>query len=530
MNRFKQLLCIFLALTFVVGCNHGDNLPPSRVVGYPQPPIVQVTQPNWFVNPAVNGCGGSGCSDAFDCATANTACRTAKEVQRRFQCGDIMQNTNVFVLSTLPVNDPINVCANLYGGNLTYVGGPNTTIGSGSTALQTGTLTSCVATTPSTNTQNNCVDTAISSWTPMLNKRIRITSGARSGQWAWVGKDLGGGPGAAAARFSGFGTALSISPVSAQTGDTYQIDGQIGAAIGFITPTCGSASALKAMIFQDLAFLNSGAGFDSVLGSSPCALTVVASNTNAFGTSGAIGPYFLNNTFENSQANSVTLRGPELQYVSGLLGNTTLGAAVVQAGIFAIRGGVLIENSVGVQISGTGLVTVIDNTDQIGIFDTVTNGNSNPNGSAILLGGGAQNIALPGGFSVTAVNASLYGSGNAGYGLEVQRGATASVTGSGITITGTLGDFRLASTAGSQAYAFNNLTNAYVGPITQTWANFNASIASGGFNFNAHNLQDNSHLVLFRDVWPLALAGLLRRRKRAANDNARAKDFDSKAA
>ena len=527
MNRFARFWLLFFALlTATVACrkdtgSHGS--PPSIVAAsYSPPSITQITQASWFVNPT------SG-SDLADCATSGTACKTFAEIHRRWQCGMIMQATSVFVLASLPLTDPINVCENLYGGNLSFFGGPTNVIGSGSTNIQSGTLSSCTSTTPASNIQGNCVDVALSSWTSVLNQRIRITAGARSGQWAWVGKDLGGGAGAAAARFSGFGTAVTTSPNSAQNGDTYQIDGQIIAPLGAITPTCGGLSNLHVLVLQDFEFSNSGAGFSAVLGPSSCALTIVGSNFSLLGSFGVAAPYFFNNTFENTQVGAITMRGPEVQFIGGLLGNNggTAAAVLSQAGIFSLRGGTLIENTQGIQVNGPAFVTVIDNTDQIGIFDTVSNVNSNPNGSAIILGAGSQNAGITGSFGVTAINAAVYGSGNAGVGLEIQRGATASVTGTSITVTGTLGDFRLATNGSSQAYPFINSSNVYgAAPIAQTWTNFNASIVGGGFGGNAHNLQDNSHLVTYHFVPPLALLALRRRKRKPANDNDRA--FDSK--
>ena len=88
----------------------------------------------------------------------------------------------------------------------------------------------------------------------------------------------------------------------------------------------------------------------------------------------------------------------------------------------------------------------------------------------------------------------LWGSGNAGVGVEIGPGAQLAYrTGTFPTITGSGGDFTLAGATSGRAW--DDAAGAYTTAQSNTWANLAATVASGGFGGNAHNPMRDAHVV-----------------------------------
>ena len=139
------------------------------------------------------------------------------------------------------------------------------------------------------------------------------------------------------------------------------------------------------------------------------------------------------------------------------------------APVVALRsGGVRVDVSSGV--NGGGLA----------VFDSPTDGIVIQLGSFLEIGG------------------PIYGSGNAGRGINFGSGCSGSARENAAptpTITGVGGDFALGGTT-ADGRAWNPGANAYTAPIAMSWANFDAAVP-GGFGGNAHQLTANAHLVTF---------------------------------
>lgn len=431
-----------------------------------------LAQPNWYIDPN-NGV------DSNDGTTAATALKTVAEWAARLGVGGVLAH-----------------------GALTIYGGSTTTVGNACTALHTGTLTSVTNVTASSNTQTQATDVTLSSWASYIGYRGRVTSVTDNNKIFFPCKDLGGG----AARFGTPQAGPSFFTATTLTGgDTYQIDQQITVTIGaldhFIAGNAGAGATsvfvlgnlpstdplviphvgLTSCFIQDLdiTFPSSWGPSISLIRFVACRFAHAAGGPNFNGSVTQLAGSVVNNDVSFSSA-----RG-------NILGGLVLGNVfVLNGGLVQVRNGATFQG--GGLICQYGEINVSDG--NVGVFDVPTVVGSNPVGSAIKVGAG-QNITSFG-FLTVALAQNLYGSGSAGYGIEVMPGCMGMMnTISGApNITGSLGAFSLgASTTACRAW--NESTGAWTSPISASWANFEATIGNGGFGQNAHNVGTRSSLV-----------------------------------
>lgn len=101
---------------------------------------------------------------------------------------------------------------------------------------------------------------------------------------------------------------------------------------------------------------------------------------------------------------------------------------------------------------------------------------------------------------VNYCNGSIYGSGNAGYGIEVQRGGKLYLDPSGgaPVVTGALGDIKLGNKTSGPAI---NTTNpyGYTADRAYSYANLAASVAAGGFGGNIVDPENPNTAIIIGD-------------------------------
>lgn len=125
------------------------------------------------------------------------------------------------------------------------------------------------------------------------------------------------------------------------------------------------------------------------------------------------------------------------------------------------------------------------------VWDAIITGD-NSNGDAVSIGQGI-NERVPSNTSFTASGVGIvWGSGSIGFGVHLQSNSTLSYE---VTpnITGTEGDFAVGD--GGVGVAWDPVLLAYTTNRYCTWPNLAALVAVGGFSGNAHNLQQNAHVV-----------------------------------
>ena len=91
----------------------------------------------------------------------------------------------------------------------------------------------------------------------------------------------------------------------------------------------------------------------------------------------------------------------------------------------------------------------------------------------------------------------MWGSGNAGGGVNAAGGSVLDYQSQVPTVTGALGDFLLAGAATSRAW--DEALSTYTPLLCNKWKKLAAAIAPGplsGFGGNAYNVERNAHIVL----------------------------------
>jgi hypothetical protein len=136
----------------------------------------------------------------------------------------------------------------------------------------------------------------------------------------------------------------------------------------------------------------------------------------------------------------------------------------------------------------------------VGVFDiTAASANNAPGagvyvmaGTTCLMGGGGLFDPSPAG-----TGHALWGSGNAGAGVEVAPGGSCNYNTNCPTITGAAGDFKLAGATSSRAFdeTAGAGAGAYTALISNTWANQVLAVASGGFGEAALNVQKGAKIA-----------------------------------
>lgn len=463
-----------------------------------------ITQSDFFINASTG-------NDAYSGATAATAIRTHAELEKRINAdGKLLippvnasglRITTVNVLTDLPDWDPINLDGVLLGEDtyLIYKGGVASTD-------REGTFTAVVAMTPASNQPFEVEDTAMSGgWQDDLGRRLRITAGARENTIMWVAKDLG----ANRARVSNpsivnalvgppFDNPFKLDPQLPEQGDSYAVETLRKVSFGIVnvkSQGSKSISSIPVIALQELEIRDesSGGGIASIF----CDKIVLAMHSCRM-MMFLQGFYWPTGAFVNCFVHL------------GLIASGTLGT-FFHGGLVGVRavsppGGVF----AGIQCNGGGTVFLADDVmlqdvgmrgqnliiEAASVFDLSATFVA-PGGHGVFAGGTGVGY-IGGTVSLTSVFSGepprLWGSGNAGVGVEIGPGAQLAYrTGTFPTITGSGGDFTLAGATSGRAW--DDAAGAYTTAQSNTWANLAATVASGGFGGNAHNPMRDAHIV-----------------------------------
>ncbi len=215
-------------------------------------------QTQWYVDP------NSG-HDENNGATTLTALKTIAELTRRLQV--TLQGTNytVDLLGNIPSTDRLNWTPILVGPAAGTVFNQRGTISfrGQQTVSRSGTLSTAAQT--STSAQASVTDPGVADWTADIGRLLVVTSGAQSGETAWVAANLGANVARVSSWTNVAGTAVGTVPANNSTYNivtltTWACEGTIDAGkdaliftfenIEMIAPSGGA-----------LAFISGGAAF-----------------------------------------------------------------------------------------------------------------------------------------------------------------------------------------------------------------------------------------------------------------------------
>jgi len=362
--------------------------------------IAASQQPDWYISPSTG-------SDDNDGATPGTALATHAELMRRLGSAPIDWEITVHITENLDEDLYIDLTFER-DGYIHYVG-TATTIASGS-------LTNVVDTNGAVNQPGEITDSGLpNDWGPLglVGKRIRTTSGSNPGSISWIAKDLG----SKQARV-GEWTVVTYStpmnyvlPNTVLAGDAYVVED---------LPTVKSIYITVMQQYESSAFpVQPGhVVFDSlkVLGTND----VSTSLDNIWG-----GTWFLGCDI-NRLVSVTTKPGPVIQSssVSESFNVGFLLSSVVMLTRYVFGDGdaalnTLFTDCVYVDVNPLFRAFFLQN---CGFMDCADDG-----------------IAM---YSGSSLRGYIWGSGNAGYGIDLAVGCFADLSG-GTTITGALGDTRI---------------------------------------------------------------------------------------
>ncbi len=373
----------------------------------------------WFID-SVNG------NDANDGLTAPTAIRTAAELIKRVNGPGIPwflgADTSLTLLNNLPASDPLDLMLwQRQGGMLRIKGTPTASAGfvvGAVTALNRG--------------ANTAYDfTCVALGAGQVNKRIRITAGARLGYLQFLGKDMGGGQYRIAPLT--FYNTTAASPGSVPTsqgaitgGDAFVVDTLT--TIGLMHIRLVASDNLSApnlntvpIIFTDIQYTG---GFNGgvIMSGYPD-----PTNTPIFYGCDIGSALFYGALIAGRQAGTTyasASAGPVQYFGSLISGNLSLQAGVmafldydtlVQGGFLRFREG------------GTGRIGAL------GVFDSASDG-------VIVEDGSLRSLVFASGVD------ALYGAGNAGVGVNRAAGGPAYTYVAKPTLTGGVNDARVGGT------------------------------------------------------------------------------------
>jgi hypothetical protein len=303
---------------------------------------------------------------------------------------------------------------------------------------------------------------------------ILDTSGGNAGTSAWI---VSGGASASVSRpANGFGTGMTAGTLT--IGDSYQI--QRGSVLSLLSGPVPSQSDDGIITFNDFAFDTDSIGFED-------AFYNRCSHDREFGHSGT-----LRNCFIGGGVFDVFISGGSVSMEAGVLVTTTQDTSSAP---ILLSGDVYITGT-GLQIS-SGTYSSIVVTAGIGAGIQI----QDTSGSA-----GLSIVNSTAFVTKTGVNILLWGSGNAGSGVLMQPGATLVVPDEPLTlpsVTGASGDFAFTDVHGTLVTvgrAWDESIGAYTeagSPPSRatTWANFQAALGAGGFNFQAHDVTTNAAII-----------------------------------
>jgi hypothetical protein len=450
------------------------------------------TQLSWYIDPA-----NVAANDENSGIDAAHPLKTGMELYRRTKTLELGAGIiNIYIISDISLPDALMLDVSTNGSTTLLVHG-SATPGNGKTVLYSGTITAKTDQAQATNVRAQMTDAGVptGTWagagfisnTASPNKRIRFTSGARTGCVCWPQKDNAAGKVFISAIINvvPYLTAAYAATATRQNlagGETFSLEALVQvqcmdlrirdrenltanpfAVVSTIESICFTGSAGPA--------LRGGANY-AVVGCCRVSDGGVTSREDAH-----IGINFVachSSGFDFHGGRTVSCYGCHLTgpvtifpeaagFVSVFLSTIAQGCPVLRAA----NGG---------KASG-GCCAAFDS----------------PSSAFIAIGNGSkvwyENDAG------TTDSPLLWGNGNAKYGVDVRPGATFEMTpgNANPVCTGTGGDFRLEGNA--QARAFDETTGAYTALRNSTWANFAATVAAGGFGGNAHNATANSHMI-----------------------------------
>lgn len=206
------------------------------------------SQAAWEVDP------GTGNDENTGAPAAPLA--TWAEFVRRMGPGNvdaIPQTINVTLLADLPDTDPIT-------GSFLFVETAALRITGTATTVASGTLDAGSTNVVPNSAPAKVVDAAIGDWTPFVGQRVRLTSGAASGAWAWLALILAP---VTEARISPWANVTSapfydnatFALATASVGDDYVVETLSRCMLGDITvssPRRNSATDIGALVLIDL--------------------------------------------------------------------------------------------------------------------------------------------------------------------------------------------------------------------------------------------------------------------------------------
>lgn len=425
-------------------------------------------QATWFVDPT-NGL------DTNDGATAATALQTMRELTRRLQYVTF-QTYTVNLLGDIPSSDNFDLNPK-YDGEGSSGPAASLTVPFnilGQAAVETsGTVVAATGSTPATNTQASL--TASFALGTLVGRLVRVTTGALAGSQAWILADLG-----ASVRLSNwFNPTTQAVPavgVAPAPGDTVQVVRltEINLTLRFpgvpfrlvqnwtnvrFTPT-------SQIVIEDLNITFTSADINTNTFSFPAGTPPRGMRDNALAV-------FVGSLLRPANNRNVLVFDLRARFLGSALLNSDISLfntghlefsnTVVQSG--QVRSGVNPGNSPAGDTSPCGASTgIFQSTYGLAIFDAPLD--------AFLA---ARN-------SLVTLDAPLYGSGNANYGVHVRDGSNFMIR-DGITptITGILAQVRIDNPSGGIGIAASIVTPMVAGavPITAapfaTWADWNGA-------------------------------------------------------
>lgn len=449
-------------------------------------PDWRIDRNQWYIDPSLG--------DDENDGTQSFPIQTGQELYRRWGMGNIIKQdgndpnyaVNVHILGDILSPDQLDIDVILDGTTELRV------IGDGITVLRSGTADVSGGITTENQTSNipwQIQDTAFGgNW--IEGQRVKFTSGAATDAVCWVAKNQGSG----SARLSNpsFSTELSFGIIPSNAtpadGDDYDVEVMPKVCLGhFRVGKHGDANAYSSFVnFIDLDLQANVDMFTSEVTNN-----ILWIYTNFYQTAFRMGVCLQGWSLANCLVEEPTGLTPALaiqgtSYVfGGLMLLSTANSWIEYASTVGgnISGDCYIQGGWGLLV-GHGVVG------NVGIFDVQTEVDFNPNGDGLQAGNpGSGDIDLNGG-NVKLIG-RVWGSGNAGKGICVREGAACSYAFIP-TITGLNGDFQLGS--GGKARFFDETSGVYSAAISETWANM-ATAQPSGFDGQAHNLSEDSHLV-----------------------------------
>jgi hypothetical protein len=462
---------IFLAGNWIQKSTGGSNL-------------FYMQQLNWFIDP-VNG------NDANDGATAATALQSDAERQRRMGSYPIWSSGayHLRYLNDLLPSDTFVLAGRRETNSQIFVHG-STVDHQGKATLFTGVIDVLGTLNRATGTNESWLITSNAlpvSWTAsgLLNKRIRLTSGAATGAISGVMKDLG----AKQARVCQFRAPVSYTVPVNPSGFT-----------STSTPVATNTFVVESLVCLPtvLITLDSADNFSTNLGS-PVIFDSVVLGINAAQT---LGDFVLKSsdvivldgcgwTMFDLLAECIEL------LISGSIAEVSanLGANVAILLLAAGFSATTVSSSAG----GNNNVTVQSDFMVQGARFLVNGPVGWLRGAVFdAPGPGAVQMITNGRFdgSTQAGSFFCWGKGNAVVGLAVGVGTVSYLAGqvAGFTITGTGGDFSVRAV--TTIRPFDNTTGAYVATAATTWAILAAAVGGGtGFGGNVNDPVSGGRLV-----------------------------------